>query len=135
MKKKARKSKVADEVRVNRAVAELSPLMLPLLELFSVCDDVFLEEDAFAPAHIKQTTGRVYRAWKKTRAALDPDFDPKHYQRRPRTVGPKAQRASVSPRFSMGLGTIYEKSPKRSAKSGKPSASRSVRNARSDGNA
>lgn len=55
----------------------------PLLEMYAACDDVFTEDDAFSEEHIQQSLGRIYRAWKRTRKDMDPDFDQESV-RRPR---------------------------------------------------
>lgn len=47
----------------------------PMLELFAEVDDVFSEDDALAPAKRQMGMGRLYRAWKKCRSAMDPQFD------------------------------------------------------------
>lgn len=46
---------------------DLEAAVRPLLELFSVVDDVFTEADAFNADKRRQGYGRIYRAWKKTR--------------------------------------------------------------------
>ena len=46
-----------------------------LLELFSTLDDTFTEDDALSPEKRQMTVGRVYRAWKDARLAMDPEFD------------------------------------------------------------
>jgi hypothetical protein len=44
-----------------------------LLELFSVVDDVFTEENALAADNRAKGLGRIYRAWKQVRADLGGD--------------------------------------------------------------
>lgn len=46
----------------------------PLVSLFSTVNDVFEEDDAFDPNRMKAGFGRIYREWKKCRAAMDPNF-------------------------------------------------------------
>jgi hypothetical protein len=48
----------------------LANSLLALLELFSVVDDVFTEDDAFDRARLSTGLGRIYRAWKNTRKEL-----------------------------------------------------------------
>lgn len=55
---------------------------IPLLELFSVVDDVFDEHDAFAPDKIRAGLGRIYRQWKKSRAQLDPEFQERRFEQK-----------------------------------------------------
>lgn len=57
----------------------LEPVLLPYYELASVLDDVFTEPDALSVEKRKMTTGRVYRAWKDWRKALDPTFNSKQH--------------------------------------------------------
>lgn len=47
--------------------------MMLLLELYSVVDDVFTEEDAFERAKLHMSLGRIYRAWKTARHELGGD--------------------------------------------------------------
>lgn len=54
----------------------------PLLEMFAMLDDVFTEDDALSAEKRQMSLGRVYEAWKRTRAALDPDWDPAERPRR-----------------------------------------------------
>lgn len=54
--------------------------MRPYFELFAEVDDVFTEDDALSPEKRQMGMGRLYRAWKKARKELDPDFNPKRRQ-------------------------------------------------------
>lgn len=54
----------------------------PLLELFALVDDVFTEDDAMDPSKRQIGMGRIYEQWKRTRAALDPSWDPAEVGRR-----------------------------------------------------
>ena len=54
--------------------------MEPFFVLFAEVDDVFTENDAMAPEKRQMSMGRLYRAWKKARAELDPDFESKRYR-------------------------------------------------------
>lgn len=65
----------------------LRRLVQPLLEMFSVLDDVFTEEDAFSNEKIKTSLGRIYRAWKKVRTIMDPDFDSERWRHNRRRKG------------------------------------------------
>ena len=56
-----------------------------LRDLFATVDMVFDTEGAFDDRYIKISLGRCYRQWKKTRAILDPTFNPKDY---PKTTNP-----------------------------------------------
>lgn len=91
-KKKPSKAERKQQKRYREArehallVLEANPTLIPLLEMFSACDDVFTTEDAFSNDHIKKSLGRIYRQWKKTRAELDPSFDPKNYPKKPRRI-------------------------------------------------
>ena len=51
-----------------------------LLEVFAAVDDVFGEDDAFAPGRIHNGLGRIYRAWKSARSQIDSDFDPHRWR-------------------------------------------------------
>lgn len=69
----------------------------PLLELFADVDDVFSEDDAMDPQKRQMGMGRLYRAWKKARAATDPLYDPEKDQR-----GATGEPAQASLRLSDG---------------------------------
>lgn len=87
MSKKSKQEKRYREARERALlVLEANPTLIPLLELFATVDDVFTTEDAFSQEHIKKSLGRIYREWKKTRAKLDPNFDPKNYPKKPRKI-------------------------------------------------
>lgn len=105
-------SKARKAEKRRAAILAANPAMLPLLELFSVCDDVFTTEGAFEPAHINKSLGRCYRAWKDCRGDLDPEFDPKRYPKKQR---PAKDRASST----TGRRMTFVTSPKRSGKSEK----------------
>lgn len=49
---------------------DLEAAVRPLLELFSVVDDVFTEDGAFKSPAMRQGFGRIYRQWKQTREAF-----------------------------------------------------------------
>lgn len=49
--------------------------VVPLLEMFAMCDDVFTEDDALSPEKRQISLGRLYEQWKRTRTALDPEFE------------------------------------------------------------
>jgi hypothetical protein len=53
----------------------------PFYELFAEVDAVFDEEDAMSPEKRQMSMGRMYRAWKKARAELDPDYEPRRDRR------------------------------------------------------
>lgn len=55
--------------RVESLIAATSPL----LEFWSVAEDVFTEEGAFDSDRKATSLGRIYRAWKKTRKELGAD--------------------------------------------------------------
>lgn len=135
---KGKKSSVQKQAEINRAMKRVEPIVVPLTELFAVVDDVFTEEGAFTQEHIKKSLGRIHREWKKTRAALDPEFDPKDYEKRPRTVatsGSQSPLATALQRSSTGRKRISEPSRNPKGKSGKRSASRSAKDAPSSGRA
>lgn len=90
----ARRSRSTKKVKSSSTnhVDDLIAATAPLLDLFSVCDSVFTEEDAFQPEHIMQTLGRVYESWKRTRRYFDPDFHVEDYLR-PR----RARRRGLNP--------------------------------------
>lgn len=54
---------------------ELLGLVTPMLELFANLDDVFTEDNALSPEKRQMSLGRCYRAWKRCRAAMDPEYD------------------------------------------------------------
>jgi hypothetical protein len=54
--------------------------MRPFVELFADVDAVFTEDNAMAAENRQMGMGRIYRAWKKARKELDPDFDPNRRQ-------------------------------------------------------
>lgn len=43
---------------------------LALLELFSVCEDVFTEDQAFSREKINVSLGRIYRSYKEARKLM-----------------------------------------------------------------
>lgn len=53
------------------------------LDLLSVVDDVFIEEDAFTTdATRRMTIGRIYESWKKWKDIVDPDYMAERDRRR-----------------------------------------------------
>lgn len=107
------------QVRWLKALKRVQGEMVPLLELFAACDDVFTEADAFDQEHIRQSLGRVHRQWKQTRAALDPEFDPKDYPKRPRSKKRGVVRKGLALEQltrSMERTSISEKNRKKSGK-------------------
>lgn len=62
---------------------ELLALVAPLLEFFAEIDDIFTEDDALSPAKRQMGMGRAYRAWKRVRVVMDPEWDPKLDRRGP----------------------------------------------------
>jgi hypothetical protein len=72
--RRTRSSAWPPEARVDALVAATAPL----LELFSVLDAVFTEDDALTE-HRQTSLGRCYEAWRKARAELDPNWDGKHH--------------------------------------------------------
>lgn len=126
------------QVRWLKALKRVRHEMIPLLELFAAVDDVFTEADAFQSDHIHQSLGRIHRQWKETRTALDPDFDPENYPKRPRLRKRGVVRKGLALEAltsSMATTSISEKSRKKSGSKEKRSASRSARTARSSGRA
>ena len=77
-KKKGKRDQLPNIAAVR--AAGLDPIMVlaaytgPLLELAAVVDDVFTETDAFDPTKLRAGQGRIYRAWKAYRVAVDPNF-------------------------------------------------------------
>lgn len=53
----------------------------PFYELFAEVDAVFDEDDAMTPEKRQMGMGRLYRAWKKAREELDPDYEPRRDRR------------------------------------------------------
>lgn len=51
-------------------------IVRPFFELAAEIDDVFTEDDAMSPEKRQMGMGRAYRAWKKWRKRVDPDFEP-----------------------------------------------------------
>ena len=84
--KSRQRSNIAREVEINQALQTCAHLFVPLWEMFAEEDAVFTTEGAFDHEHIRKSLGRLHRQWKRTRAALDPEFDPANYERRPRLV-------------------------------------------------
>lgn len=70
-----RKKKRSPSSSTTDPALALAAATRPLLELFSVVDDVFTEDDALSAEKRQMSLGRIYRGWKECRAALDPDFD------------------------------------------------------------
>lgn len=90
--KRARYPSLTTEQRAEVLVAVTEPL----LDLFSVLDAVFTEDDALT-VHKQVSLGRCYEAWKRARKLLDPDFDPDDRPRK--TIG---QRRSERLREALG---------------------------------
>jgi hypothetical protein len=112
-------------VRWLKALKRVRHEMIPLLELFAICDDVFTEADAFDKEYVYKSLGRIHRQWKETRAALDPDFDPESYPKRPRSRKRGVVRKGLaldSLISSMGTTSTSGKSRKKSGKRGKTGA-------------
>lgn len=128
-------SKTTSEVRAKslKAYKRVQPVMEPLLDLFAVSDDVFTEPEAFSPANIHKSLGRIYRSWLNARTQLDPEFDPARYRQlqKQTSTGTSKARASASRTPSTGRKSILGKSQKPSASKGKPSAKPSARAAKS----
>lgn len=112
-------------LRWYKALRRVRHEMIPLLELFAAVDDVFTEADAFQPEHIRQSLGRIHRQWKVTRAALDPDFDPEDYPKRPRSRKRGVVRKGLALEAlisSTATTSTSAKNRKKSGKSGKHDA-------------
>lgn len=77
--KKKRRVKI-----VRRKEPTLEDVNLALLSLFAMVDAVFTEDDALSSSKRRMTLGRIYEEWKRCRAVLDPEFDPKEHVRPPR---------------------------------------------------
>lgn len=58
---------------VSYDVEDLARAVVPLLELFSMLDAVFTEDDALT-INKQVSLGRCYEAWQTCRKAFDPDF-------------------------------------------------------------
>jgi hypothetical protein len=108
--------------------------MLPLLDLFATADDVFTEDGAFREEHIKKSLGRIYRAWKRCRVSLDPEFDPASYERKPRS-GISVPPATDSKKRSSGQKLTSDKNRKKKGSPEKRSPKASAKSARSSGRA
>lgn len=126
-----------------RTVLEaIEPALIPLTELFADVDEVFAEDGAFAPENIHKSLGRIYRAWLRSRTALDPDFDPERYRldqkakmrsRRPIRVGLSVQPVADLSTPSTDQQSISGKSRKQTAKQEKSSVKKSAKGVRSAG--
>lgn len=133
-KKRKTSTTIANQVEMNQASRVLAPVLLPLLELFSETDCVFTEEGAFSQEHIRKSLGRLHRQWKRTRAQLDPEFNPSNYEKKPRLVGtnPHSRLASDSTsRSSTAPTKTSEKSRRTTDKSERTKPGRSAKDARS----
>jgi hypothetical protein len=97
---------------------------MPLLELFSMCDDTFTEDEALTREHAQITAGRIYEQWKKTRSSLDPDFDPANFERRARSF----QRVPAKQTFFTATTPTLEKNRKKKSSSGSGRRNRSANN-------
>ena len=80
--KRKAKRKPSNDLSKHQFCPDCLQLLVPFIELFADVDDVFSEDDALAPEKRQMGMGRLYRAWKKARAKLDPDFDAKRRTRR-----------------------------------------------------
>jgi hypothetical protein len=114
-------------LRQRRALKDTQDFWQPLLELFCVADDVFTEEQALNKEYAYQTVGRLYRQWKVTRLSLDPDFDPKDYEKRPRGSSPSV---IGRPTFFTATTPTLGKSRKTKSSNENGKRSRSVVNAK-----
>lgn len=132
-----KKTALQRQIETDKALRLVQPVVVPLCDLFATCDSVFTEEGAFSDEHIKKSLGRIFRTWKETRAALDPEFNPSDYERRPRRAGqnPQSPLVTGSQKPSMVQRRTSEKNPKQSEKSERRTASRSAKGARSAGRA
>ena len=68
-------------VRYKRTDSEIiEAAVVPLLEMFSVLDEVFGTEGAFDNANIHTSLGRLYREWIRIRTYFDPNFNSAKYR-------------------------------------------------------
>lgn len=127
-----------ENIEMARVLASARPVLVPLLELFATCDEVFDEQGAFDPNAIHKSLGRVYRVWLTTRSALDPSFDSQKYRQEmkgsaaKRTPLGREQPAKARRTSSTDPKSTSAKNRNRTGSSEKPSASKSVRRAQSE---
>ena len=81
MKNYRRASRRLESLTPEQRFRELLGLVTPMLEFFADIDDVFSEDDALSAEKRQMGLGRCYRAWKRCRTAMDPDYDPERDQR------------------------------------------------------
>lgn len=136
------KTKRLDNERPIPKTLYLESVLRPLLELFSVSDDVFTEHDAFAPSQIHHSLGRLYRSWLDTRETLDPEFnrekyrhEMKSFQKKGTTPLGRKQRAKGQRTSSTERISTSEKSQRRTASSASGKRSKSARPVRSNSSA
>lgn len=60
---------------------QIIAVMSPLIEFWSVADDVFTTDEAMSQEHVYKTVGRLYRAWSEAKKEMDPDYDPERDRR------------------------------------------------------
>src|SRR3954469_9821758 len=63
-------------------IKDLIASLQPLLSLLIVCDEVFEWDGALEREKAQIGLGRIYRQWKKTNVALDPQFDSRQFRSR-----------------------------------------------------
>lgn len=121
------------------ALLRVQEAQLSLLELFSVCDDVFTEPEALSDSNVYKTGGRLYRAWLDTREQLDPEFNREKYRQEQKAMlTPKGHRkrlAGASSTPSTARTQTSAKSRKKTAEPAKRTAKKSAKGARSAGRA
>src|SRR3954462_5902078 len=61
-------------------IKDLIASLQPLLSLLIVCDEVFEWDGALEREKAQIGLGRIYRQWKKTNVALDPQFDARKFR-------------------------------------------------------